>query len=809
MTIGSDLEVMDLAEEFTAKFKVDISDLKKNISEAGQQIKLANAEFAANTAGMDKWSDNAEGLAAKLKQLKTTLESQKSILASYNESLSRNQRAYEENGRRAEELKKKLQELANNGVSKTDEQYKKYEAQLKAVIREQESNGKSVNDLKLKVLEQEAAVGKTEKEIRQYTEAEQNLGKESKDTSKDVEELSKDTKDAGTAAEKGSKGFTVFKGVLADLSATAIKATLNGMKQLAKGFVNLTKEAITGYGEIEQLRGAVEQVFGNDAQKVIDSANLAFQNAGRNANEYLQSIVGFSDLLVSSLGGNTEEAARLATQAMQDMSDNADTFHSDLSEIESAYEGFARGRYTNLVKLNLGYGSTREEMERLITDAEALDDTFQAERDSTGKLTMSFADIVKAIGTVQASMKITGATAKQSADTVEGSIAATQAAWKNLINALGDPSANVKEIAGGLVTAVRNVIKNVAPIVKQVISVFPDLVDMLFEALEEQGIFDEILNLANDLISLLLRKLPSMLSKVAQKIVSLIPSLISTLSEILPELIQGAVSLITALVSHLSEIIKPLLDALPDAIRAILGALPDIIRSLMTELPKIIDALLEALPDIIEAIIDSLPDIIEAIIEELPTMASEIGKGIIKNFPEIIAAVGKGLADLGIELWNWCQDIAPKVGAWLGETFGAIGDWLGNAWELGKQWLSDLWDGISSKATWLWNQITGFLGDAWNKVLDFFGIDHGEYNKHFGSSGRVHGGGGLDDIGDATGEVRNLSSLSALDYSNAPLGRGSITFNQTINSPKTVSRQDVYRNTQALLDFVEARGGAS
>ena len=799
---------MDLAEEFTAKFKVDISDLKKNISEATNQIKYANAEFASNTSGMDKWSDNAEGLSAKLKQLKSTLEAQKQILASYDDSLSRNQQAYEENGRRAEELKRKLQELRDNGVSKTDEQYKKYETQLKSVLREQDSNARSVEDLKVKILEQEAAVGKTEKEIRHYTEAEENLGKESKDTSKEVDQLSDETEKAGKSAEKSSGGFTVFKGVLADLSATAIKAVARGLRELGSAFADLTKQAVEEYGKMEQLKGGMQTIFGEDLQAVVDNANRAFQTTGLSANEYMQTITGYSSLLVTALGGDTKAAADMADQAIQDMADNANTFHTDLASIEQAYEGFAKGRFTNLAKLNLGYASSRDEMERLIEDAEKLDEAFVAERDSTGKLTMNFADIVKAIHTVQTNMEMTGATAKQAAGTIEGSIQATKSAWTNLVGALGDPSANVKELASGLVRSIRNVISNVAPIVRQMISAFPDLVDMIFEALEEQGIFDELLDLASSMVDLLIKKLPTMLKRISSKVVELLPKLITSFSSALPGLIRALTSVLTDLAGHLSDILKPILDALPEAIRAILGALPDIIRSLMTELPKIINALLEALPDIIKAIIDSLPEIIKAIIEELPTMAKEIGKGIITNFPEIISAVFEGLADLAIELWNWCQEIAPQVGEWLSDTFGAVGDWLGNAWEMGKQFLVDLWDGISSSASWLWNQITSFLGDTWNKILDFFGIDHENYNTHFSSSGVKHGGGGL--LGDTSvpGAVKSLGSLSALDYSNAPLGSGSITFNQTINSPKNVSRQDVYRNTQALLDFVEARGGA-
>lgn len=167
-----------MAEEFTAKFKVDISDLKKNISEASKSIKQANATFKAETAGMDKWSKDADGLSKKLEQLKSVLSNQKTILASYQEQLKRQQTAYAENGKRADELKAKLQQLASQGVKKTDEEYKNYEKSLKSVLKEQDNNEKAIDELNLTILEQEAAVKTTEKQIGYYSDTLTNLQEE-------------------------------------------------------------------------------------------------------------------------------------------------------------------------------------------------------------------------------------------------------------------------------------------------------------------------------------------------------------------------------------------------------------------------------------------------------------------------------------------------------------------------------------------------------------------------------------------------------------------------------------------------------
>lgn len=242
-----------MADEFTAKFKVDISDLKQNISEANKQIKLANATFKAETAGMDKWSKDADGLSSKLKQLKTVLEQQKTILSSYKGQMEQQQQAYTQNGKRVEELKAKLQQLADSGVAKTSEEYKKYQKELKDAEREQDGNARSVDDLQLKILGAEAAIGETERSINHYNGALDDLGNETEEVSEEV--------------EKSSDGFTVFKGVLADLASTAIKAVVSGLKDMAGAVVDAYKDFDDGMDNIIKMTGAT-----GDAAKDLQEA---------------------------------------------------------------------------------------------------------------------------------------------------------------------------------------------------------------------------------------------------------------------------------------------------------------------------------------------------------------------------------------------------------------------------------------------------------------------------------------------------------------------------------------------------------
>ena len=299
-----------MAEEFTAKFKVDISDLKQNITEANKQIKLANATFKAETAGMDKWSTNADGLSSRLKQLKKVLEGQKTILQSYKGQLEAQQKAYEENGKRADKLREKLKELADNGVSKTSDEYKEYQDALKKVTREQDGNGKAVDTLKLKVLEQEAAVKDTEKQIRHYDGSLENLGNETEDVTEQV--------------AKSSDGFTVWGGILSDLAATAIKAVVSGLKDMAGAAVDAWKEFDEGADNITKRTGAtgeaakgLQEVYKRVSGRVVGDlgdigdavgeVNTRFGSQGKELEDLSVKFLQFAELNGTDVAGSIDD----------------------------------------------------------------------------------------------------------------------------------------------------------------------------------------------------------------------------------------------------------------------------------------------------------------------------------------------------------------------------------------------------------------------------------------------------------------------------------------------------------------------
>ncbi|WP_083970747.1 phage tail protein [Streptococcus pneumoniae] len=179
---------------------------------------------------------------------------------------------------------------------------------------------------------------------------------------------------------------------------------------------------------LQQSLGGVETLFKDSADKVKGFANEAYKTTGLSANAYMENVTGFSASLLQSLGGDTDKAAETANMAMIDMSDNANNMGTSMESIQLAYQGFAKQNYTMLDNLKLGYGGTKQEMQRLLADAEKL----------TGvKYDINnLSDVYSAIHAIQENLDITGTTAREAATTFTGSFESMKSAAQNVLGKL-------------------------------------------------------------------------------------------------------------------------------------------------------------------------------------------------------------------------------------------------------------------------------------------------------------------------------------------------------------------------------------
>ena len=369
-------------------------------------------------------------------------------------------------------------------------------------------------------------------EVQRWQQALNNATADLNRTKAGIEAVNNEMKDTSIVSQFGN--------ALKSGLAVAAKAAAAATSAAAGAVIALTKSAVENYGEYEQLVGGVETLFKDSAGTVEEYAKNAYQTAGLSANEYMETVTSFSASLLQSMGNDTAAAAKKADRAITDMSDNANKMGTDMQSIQNAYQGFAKQNYTMLDNLKLGYGGTKEEMQRLIDDANALN---AAQGNYTNYSIESYADIVDAIHTVQTEMGITGTTAKEASTTIEGSIGAMKAAYANFVTGLGNDNADISELSSQLIQSVGTVAENVLPVVETVLK-------NIEEAVQRDGP-----EMIEKFVSYAIEKLPEVISLGLQMVISLVKGIA-----------QNIPQLVTSVLNMMATIVQTILDSLPDII---------------------------------------------------------------------------------------------------------------------------------------------------------------------------------------------------------------------------------------------------
>ena len=523
------------------------------------------------------------------------------------------------------------------------------------------------------------------------------------------------------------------------------------MTRAVDALANLGKSALDSVGQLEQNVGGVETLFGDAADAVIASADRAYQTAGMSANDYMSTVTSFSASLLQSLGGNTEEAAKVADMAIIDMADNANKMGTSMDMIQNAYQGFAKQNYTMLDNLKLGYGGTKTEMERLLADAEKL----------TGvKYDINnLNDVYQAIHAVQEEMGITGTTAKEAASTLEGSMASAKAAWDNFMNGSGDAD----QLADAFATAADNIVKNLAEIIPRfaetlpalggaIIAQIPGLVAAIVPAVLSAGqsvlkqLQDAVLDfdfagtadkvvqmitgfIEGDGLGSLLDTLVTIFTGIVNGISSMLPSLLPALIELISYVVTSLLDQLPAILDCALELILGLDQGILAALPVLIEALPEVISSivefLISAVPQIIDAgvellmaLVDALPVIIDALVDALPQIIRATVTALIAAAPQIAKAGIK----LLGALIEAIPVIVVELAEAVPDIVAAIIDVLAELPGLIGEVFAeivtDLVEWGQQMLSNASMAMSNMLSQVNSIIQELPGKIWTHLVN-------------------------------------------------------------------------------------------
>ncbi len=490
---------------------------------------------------------------------------------------------------------------------------KKLAAQSDVLNRQLEVQQQRLGEVQKALDYAKANYSENSSEVQRWQQALNNATTDVNRTKKQLNELETGVENVGDAMDGAGQKTSVFGDVLkANLLGNAI---VSGIKAVASGIKSLISGAIEGYGEYEQLVGGVETLFGSSADTVIKNAETAYKTAGLSANAYMETVTSFSASLLQSMGNDTEAAAKKADQALTDMSDNANKMGTDMQSIQNAYQGFAKQNYTMLDNLKLGYGGTKEEMQRLIDDANALN---AAQGNYTNYTIESYADIVDAIHTVQTEMGITGTTALEASTTIEGSIGAMKAAYQNFVTGLGDQNADIGALTEELIQAAGTVAENVLPVIENVVK-------NIAETVKKQGP-----DMITKFVAYATEKLPEVLKLGIQLIVSLVKGL----AQNLPELLRGTLALVDAIISAF-------LDSLPDIIEV--GK--DIVRGLWEGIKAMASWIGEKVSGFVGGLVDGVkgvlgihsPSRVFAGIGQ--NMALGLGQGFEKQMQSVTAGI--------------------------------------------------------------------------------------------------------------------------------------------------------------------------
>ena len=501
---------------------------------------------------------------------------------------------------------------------------------------------------------------------------------------------------ASSGQEAGTSFMSGFKG-----AALKVAAALGIGAAIKTGITAALSEGAS----LQQSLGGIETLFKDSKAQVVKYADEAYRTTGLSANAYMENVTGFSASLLQSLGGDTAKAAEVANMAMIDMADNSNKMGTSMESIQTAYQGFAKQNYTMLDNLKLGYGGTKEEMQRLLRDAEKLTGT----KYDINNLN----DVYQAIHAIQENLDITGTTAKEASTTFTGSFNAMKAAAQNLLGdlALGE---DVEPALIALAdTAKTFFVDNFLPMLWNVVKGVPDILESAFE-LASAAIGENIGSIM-DSVPELLQMGSDMIMGIYNSALEAIPGLLNIVSDIVNGLVEAFMqnwpSIFQAGIDFVFQLIDGLVQAAPGILQAGIDLISSLLQTIYNNAPQYISAGFEVVTNLISGILQRIPVLVDTGINMITNLVTTIWNNlpqILNAGVQIISSLIKGLVQM-----------IPKVLGKIGEMGGNIVSSLSKI---------DLW--AAGKAI-----LDGFLGGlkaAWGAVTDFVGSIAGWIAEHKG-----------------------------------------------------------------------------
>jgi phage-related protein len=792
--------------EYTRALKT----ITSNLTVMASEMKLVSAQYSSNDKSIEALTSRNNVLNKQIEEGKKKVDVYRSALEDFKTQQDKNGASIMELMIKLENEKKKLQELKSS-TSATSDEIKAQEKVVASLSNEladseaqYEKNKLSINKYQTQLNGAEAEVVKMTKELNSNNELLEKTEKGMDEASDSVDDFKESEKDAGRETiTLGDliKGNLISEGIIA-----GIKGLASAMKSVASGLVNLGKEAIKNYADYEQLVGGVETLFKDSSNVVETYANNAYKTAGLSANQYMETVTSFSASLLQSLDGDTAKVAEVSNMAVTDMADNANKMGTNISMIQSAYQGFAKQNYTMLDNLKLGYGGTKTEMERLLADAEKisgikydiknLNDVYQAihviqkEMDISGYSTEQLQDKLKNMSLTEAELTkvakdmgisyedamkkmkdgslttkdaqiLLGTTAREASVTISGSANAMKSAWQNLLTGIADDNANFEVLIGNFVDSIMTFADNIVPRIEIVMDGLVDLILGMADTLLPK-VLDIAVNLVQNLVTGITNNIGNIMTTINQVINTILNALVGMLPQILQAGIQVIVSLITGIAQSLPTLIPQIVEAVVLMVETLIDNIDLIIDAGIQLIIGLADGLIQALPILIDKIPIIIDKLINAIIDNLPkilemgiTLIVKLAEGLIKAIPQLVSKIPQIITSLLNGIKNYFSKMISIGGDLLNKVKEGITKGISGMLDVGKNLVQGLWNGINNAKQWVLDKIKGFGKSILNGIKSFFGIHSPStlFRDEIGSNLALGIGEGFED------EMNNVSDM--------------------------------------------------
>ena len=509
----------------------------------------------------------------------------------------------------------------------------------------------------------------------------------------------------GESAEAGTKS--------GESIGTSLVGKLKGIIAAA-GIGAAVKTALDAGGALQQSFGGLDTLYENASGAAKKYAAEAVA-AGISANSYAEQAVSFGAALKQSFGGDVAKSAEAANQAILDMADNSAKMGTDIGLIQNAYQGFAKGNYTMLDNLKLGYGGTKQEMERLLADAEKL----------SGKKydISSFGDIAEAIHVVQENLHIAGVAANEAKTTFTGSFGAMKAAAENLMAnmTLGE---DVKPALTQLVTSTGDFLfGNLIPMVGNLVMAIPGVVSgLMMEAIPKMmsWIPSMFAFLKGDTISGWLSAGTEMISNLASGFFSNLPTMLDTISQVLTDgveyIIQNASMFLDSGMQLLGNIASGFMNNYPQIMQAVGNMLANVISLIGQNLPQFMQKGVEFIGQMAQGLINNLPTILSGIADVLARVIAAIASNLPKFLQTGIELIGK----IAVGIIQAIPTVVGKIPQVISGIVNAFGKY--NWGSIGTNLIKGIAKGVMNAGGLIKDAALSAAKKAFNAVKGFFGI---------------------------------------------------------------------------------------